>query len=232
MRTAMRELVATGRCHNVVQFVAAIDLDGDDGRPCRAYVLSAADGDLEAWLCAAARSLREVRACIRQVLYAVCQMSKSGLLHNDLYGKNILFEQTEAAFVSYEGMIGDRKLTLRTEGFFFSVCDYGLATTTDEEHARLSAECFPENRFHAQSLAAMPTARHVLDVDGLSPWARDTLAFLVSLRRALPRCALVRALLAGLDRRNATGTMDLAGLESYVLWAMETVDAEADDADL
>ena len=229
MRAVMRELVATDRCHNVVQFVAAIDVEGDDGRPCRAYVLRVADGDLDAWLCATKRTAKELHACLKQVLYAICTLSSSGILHNDLYGKNILFERTAEGFDSYEGTIGRLRLTLQTEGFFFSVADYGLATTQEDEHVSLSAECFPRNRLHAASLGTMPSSRHVLELEGLSPYARDPLAFLIDLRRSLPRSGIVKALLRELDRRNAKGSMTLVDLEAFVLWAMDAVDREVDE---
>jgi hypothetical protein len=229
MRVLMTKVVETDVCNNVVQFVAALDVNDTEGCRCRAYVLRAADGDLDGWLKNAPRSVRAVRACIRQVLYAICTTNCTGVLNNDLYCKNILYEETQVGFRVYHGRIGQRALEFETEGFFFLLADYGLATTTEREHDSLGNDCFPKNRLTPRSLAAVPINKHVLQLDDLSPYARDALAFLMSLGDALPSShggfSVVRTLLDELNRVNAKGRMGKNDLATYTLWAMDTLDA-------
>lgn len=146
-------------------------------------LMEKADGNLKEWVKTHhSRDLRSFMSCCLQICMAIVSMtSHVDLCHNDLYLKNILFNEiypTNYTYVCY-----GRTYTLPACRFIFKVSDFGICsspTYLDNSTHMEMHDMTPENR-HFTGVTDFEFGKHILEYRNVPPFARDLVVFLRSM---------------------------------------------------
>lgn len=143
----------------------------------------------------------DVMSVVLQIFMAVCAMGKHlELCHNDLYFKNILYSRCDPREMVYK--LGGAQYSIRKCNMLVKITDFGIATSPKvlfKSHTDLSH--LVRSNVAVRSHSEIEFTHHILDYEGVQPYARDaavvlrTLTLMTSLSQKVKSWALKGLLL-------------------------------------
>ena len=98
--------------------------------PCVMIVNELSDGDFGEFFPPKSTDVKSFESAYLQIYMAIIAMQLNGVVHNDLYPKNILYTKVPDEKWKYSIEIGDKTTSfiIPTNGYLFKICDFGKSS--------------------------------------------------------------------------------------------------------
>jgi serine/threonine protein kinase len=181
----LNALVLLRVCPNFVMFYKAFLTRNYKRTNLHHYLIlmEKADGNLKQWVdTRAGKTLPAYMSCMLQICMAIVSMaSHVDLCHNDLYLKNILYNEIYSTHYTY--VCYGRTYTISNCRHLFKISDFGICSSPtylkNQSHMEMH-DMTPEQR-HFTGTADFDFSKHILEYNNVPPFARDLIVFLRSM---------------------------------------------------